>query len=133
MPNGAQDTLSRVIWGEARGEGVQGMTAVACVVLNRAANPSWWGKDIVTVCLKPWQFSCLNANDPNKDKLLQVTLDDPQFAEAWDIAGQAVAGTLQDITNHADSYYVTDSQEPKWAVSKTPCAVIGKHSFFRTV
>ena len=29
------DVLARTIWGEARGEGTSGMSAVACVVINR--------------------------------------------------------------------------------------------------
>lgn len=61
----ALDTLTKTIWGEARGEGREGMIAVAWVILNRASIGGWWGNSIETVCLKPWQFSCWNANDPN--------------------------------------------------------------------
>ncbi|MGG6879769.1 UNVERIFIED_CONTAM: cell wall hydrolase, partial [Pseudomonas aeruginosa] len=32
----ALDTLTKTIWGEARGEGREGMIAVAWVILNRA-------------------------------------------------------------------------------------------------
>ncbi len=57
--------LARCIWGEARGEPIQGKLAVAHVVLNRVKAQSYYGKTIRDVILKPWQFSCFNENDPN--------------------------------------------------------------------
>jgi len=59
------DILAKTLWGEARGEGREGLIAVAWVIKNRADNPGWWGKSIELVCLKPYQFSCWNADDPN--------------------------------------------------------------------
>jgi spore germination cell wall hydrolase CwlJ-like protein len=125
------DVLARTIWGEARGEPNGGMEAVASVVLNRAARPRWWGRDIVGVCLKPWQFSCWNSNDPNRPKMLAVTATDPQFRAAQDIAGRAVAGELPDTTGGADSYVDLRVAQPDWAVGRKPVAVIGHHTFFR--
>jgi N-acetylmuramoyl-L-alanine amidase len=127
------DTLARTLWGEARGEGEKGMMAVACVILNRAKKPCWWGKDIESVCRKKWQFSCWNENDPNYQKLLRVTDKDPSFADALAIAKEAVSG-MEDITNGATHYFVTKMKNPpKWASGKIPCAVIGSHSFYKDV
>lgn len=126
------DTLARTIWGEARGEGRQGMEAVAAVVLNRVAKPCWWGRTIETVCTKPWQFSCWNANDPNLAKLLSVTERDPQFKAALEIATLAEAGELPDPTNGATHYH-TKAILPKWAEGKQPCAVIGNHLFYKDI
>ena len=53
----SKDILARTIWAEARGDGWEGMQAVASVVLNRVKQNSWYGKSIVAVCLFPWQFS----------------------------------------------------------------------------
>lgn len=126
-----EDILARTVWGEARGEGNIGMTAIACVVLNRVAHPSWEGNDILSVCLKPWQFSCWNKGDPNRDKLISVTSDDPQFAIASEIASMAFSGGLSDITNGATNYYDRRMPEPPdWSAGKDPCAVIGHHLFF---
>lgn len=36
------DTMARTIWGEARGEGVQGMQAIACVIMNRFHEKKWY-------------------------------------------------------------------------------------------
>ena len=57
--------LALTIWGESRGECVEGQIAVACVVRNRlkraiSTAPRW--RDI---CLAPEQFSCFNEDDPN--------------------------------------------------------------------
>lgn len=133
------DTLARTIFGEARGEGVVGMEAVAAVIMNRVnadlgndKKPDWWGEGVKAVCLKPWQFSCWNENDPNREKLVSVTTRDPWFAHAVEIAKRAVKGELPDPTNQAD-HYCTETVAPhtSWAKGKTPVARIGRHVFFR--
>lgn len=126
------DVLARTIWGEARSEDRAGMAAVAAVAQNRAAHPRWWGHDVLSVCLAPWQFSCWNEGDPNRDKLLAVTGADPQFLMAVEIADEVMQGKLHDPTNGADSYYADTMEEPpSWAAGKEPCAVIGHHRFYR--
>lgn len=129
----AVDTLARTIWGEARGEGIPGMEAVASVILNRTANPSWWGHDIVSVCLQPWQFSCWNDGDPNKQKLHSVSLrSDPDFSSATGIAMRAVNGELPDPTRGSDSYYALSMPiPPKWATRSAFTFIIGRHAFYR--
>lgn len=125
------ETLARTIWGEARGDGIPGMEAVAAVIVNRARHPRWWGRDIYGVCTKSWQFSCWNANDPNLAKLLSVTPADPQFAEALVIAGRAVAGVLPDPTRGADSYYDASIPPPSWAATAVHTVDIGSQRFYR--
>lgn len=126
------DVLARTLWGEARGEGEQGMQAVACVVLNRAAKKGWMGKTVAEVCLKPWQFSCWNADDPNREKLLKVGPADPQFKIALQVATDALAGRLKDYT-FGSTHYHTTVISPKWAKGKTPVVVIGNHAFYNDV
>jgi spore germination cell wall hydrolase CwlJ-like protein len=127
------DILARTIAGEARGEGDLGMKAVANVVMNRVANPCWWGTTVKEVCLKPYQFSCWLANDPNRAIILHLDDGFVIYNEALAIAQQACAGTLDDITNGATSYYAAGTPEPKWAVGKTPCATIGHHLFYADI
>ncbi len=124
--------VARTLWGEARGDGVPGMHAVANVIGNRVRNPRWWGRDWIGVCTKPWQFSCWNEGDPNRAKLLAVTAADPEYAEAIDIARRAIAGELPDITDNADSYYAIGSPAPFWVTSATFTAQIGRQLFYRT-
>jgi len=130
----AVDVLARTMWGEARGQPKGGMEAVASVVLNRVAvarerGGFWWGNDIISVCQKPFQFSCWNANDPNRAKLMAVDARNMHFATCLRIARRAVNGVLADHTGFATHYHAK-SIMPKWAVGKTPGAVIGDHIFY---
>lgn len=131
------DTLARTIWGEARGEGSAGMQAVANVVLNRVAyarerGRHWWGDTVITVCQKPYQFSCWNRADPNFRKLLEVDGRDLYFATALRIARRALCGALPDITDGATNYHAAGTS-PYWTQGQKPVAVIGRHIFYRLV
>lgn len=131
MTDRTVDILARTLWAEARSEGRGGMEAVASVVLNRAAHPRWWGHDIGTVCLKPRQFSCWNRDDPQFEAIRRVTIADPLFQVAHDVAAKAVAGEVLDRTGGADSYYAPAAcATPVWGHGP-PCAVLGAHRFFR--
>ncbi len=129
------DVLARTLWGEARGEGIPGMQAVAAVVLNRVAVATkrgrfWWGNTILQVCQKPYQFSCWNKTDPNFKKLADVEERDLHFATALRIARRAVIGKIDDPTNGATHYHAANIL-PFWARGQEPCARIGKHIFYR--
>jgi spore germination cell wall hydrolase CwlJ-like protein len=126
-----QEYLARTIWGEARGEGVAGMTAVACVIRNRVLHPRWWGSSYATVCLRPVQFSCWNSRDPNFAKLTSVTSADPDYASALLIAVQVASGRQADVTFGADTYANLDECAPAWADPGKITIVIGRHTFFR--
>ncbi|HYG89543.1 MAG TPA: cell wall hydrolase [Azospirillum sp.] len=132
----AVDTLARTLWGEARGEPVRGIEAVAAVVINRVRRAErrggfWWGDSVVAVCRKPYQFSCWNADDPNRAKLRAVTAADPVFATCLRVARRAVAGLLADPTGGATHYHAI-GLHPDWAVGHGPCAEIGRHLFYNT-
>lgn len=129
------DVLARTIWGEARGEGSAGMQGVANVILNRVKiaedkGKFWWGNNIIQVCQKPYQFSCWNRSDPNFRILQAVTESDLYFATAVRIARRAVAEVLPDLTSGATHYH-EQSIAPYWARAEKPCAVIGRHKFYR--
>lgn len=134
------DILARTIYGEARGEGAEGMEVVACVVMNRYRSHKWYcgytwmnGMKVPSVaqtCLKRFQFSCWNKNDPNLDKVLKVTAHDEQFQECLLIAERALSGELKDFT-HGATYYHTRDVKPYWAKKKSPCYEVGNHLFYR--
>lgn len=131
------EILARTIYGEARGEPVRGKEAVAAVVMNRVRKADrrggwWWGNDVVGVCLKPWQFSCWNADDPNRARILAVTAETKAFATCLRIARRAIAGALPDPTGGATHYHSRDVHPP-WAWSHVPSAEIGVHLFYATV
>lgn len=135
------DTLARTLWGEARGEGVQGMHAVANVIMNRhrlrkygQGWPSFGpvGASVADICRAPWQFSAWNPNDPNRAKLLTVDETDITFRHAKQIAAAAVRGELPDITGGADHYH-TKAVAPSWSEGQKPVAQIGGHKFFKLI
>lgn len=131
------DVMARTVWGEARGEGVTGMQAVAAVIINRVAvaqrkNNYWWGNNIIEVCQKPYQFSCWNKDDPNYRQLIAVSDTDPIFTLAKRTSSRILLGFLPDITNGADHYH-TRMIMPHWARGQTPVARIGQHLFYKLV
>ncbi|MGE5477060.1 MAG: cell wall hydrolase [Bacteroidales bacterium] len=126
------DILARTLWGEARGESVRGIEAVAAVVVNRVRRGGWWGNSVETVCRKPMQFSCWNAGDPNRAKLEQVDESDRQFRICLRIARRAIAGSVDDPTGGATHYHVRGLL-PVWARGRDPSAEIGNHLFYNDV
>jgi N-acetylmuramoyl-L-alanine amidase len=129
------DTLARTIWGEARGEGAAGMQAVAAVILNRLSITKksggyWWGDNLIEICRKPYQFSCWNENDPNLKKLQAVDDRDLHFATALRLARRAVTTGLTDPTNGATHYHAAGIT-PYWSKNEKPCAVLGRHIFYK--
>lgn len=95
--------LTLCIWREARGEGVIGRRGVGWVIVNRVENPCWWGHDIHSVILKPYQFSSFNDGDPNSDKW--PVDNSAGEVECQSIANAIVKGTDTDITDGATHYH----------------------------
>lgn len=126
------DILARTLWGEARGEPVRGIEAVAAVVMNRVRHGGWWGRTVEAVCRKPSQFSCWNADDPNRAKLERVDVDDRAFRICLRIARRALAGSVADPTGGATHYHVRGLL-PAWAHGREPSAEIGSHLFYNDV
>lgn len=73
--------LSRTIWGEARGEGRQGMLHVGSVILNRVESGRWQ-RSIKSVVLAPSQFTTWRVTP----RIRSVTESDPTFRVATDVA-----------------------------------------------
>lgn len=133
-----RDVLARTLWGEARGEGLAGMVAVAWTIRNRVNDGkarSWWGEGYAGVCQKPYQFSCWNANDPNYPFLSgakQIPKSD--FALCQLAAQQVIDGLKPDPTAGATHYYATTMPKPPtWVVGAKQTLKLGHHIFFSGV
>ncbi|MDR1026361.1 MAG: cell wall hydrolase [Lactobacillus sp.] len=131
------EILAKTIYGEARGESVSGKEAIASVVLNRvnfarSKGGYWWGSTPQEVCLKLWQFSCWNKDDPNFVKLQRLDDSDDVYCTCKRIAYRAFAGLVEDKTNYATHYH-TKNIRPKWAFGKIPSATIGNHFFYNNI
>lgn len=140
------DTGARTIYGEARGSTFADRVAVAHVIMTRVLadlwndkKPDWWGEGIEGVCRKPWQFSCWNANDPNKAVIESVGYDDPLFVECIGIMSLVASGRAKpsnnplsfDPTFGSTHYKVRTLPWPKdWGPQITSTVEIGAHSFY---
>ncbi|MDR7377114.1 hypothetical protein J2X19_001772 [Rhodoferax ferrireducens] len=124
-------TLAKTLWAEARGEGRAGMEAVACVIMNRRNTHYRRCDNVAEVCLDPWQFSCWNTGDPNRRRLDRIDAQPDTFYQvAFDVAQQAIAGSLEDVTQGARHYHaVTMRPFPDWALGKR-AKQIGNHLFY---
>ena len=145
------DILARTIWGEARGEGIKGMQAVANVIMNRyrlaQKSPTYakqFGKTVAEICQKRngqyGQFSAWNPGEPNRALMLAVTKSDTQFIQALTIAKMALQFKLPDITGGADHYLnvaatrkMRGGSLPSWAKLDKKTADVGSHTYLRLV
>lgn len=132
------DTIARTIWAEARGEGFQGMQAVANVIWNRfvisqqTPGRMWWGETLEEICLAKNQFSAWRLDDPNRPLAMAVTDADPQFKMALLIALKCVGGVLADITRGATHYHAK-SIKPYWTAQANFTASVKNHDFYNGV
>jgi spore germination cell wall hydrolase CwlJ-like protein len=127
------EIFAATIWGEARGEPMQGKIAVGHVILNRTARAGW-SNSIVEVCLQPKQFSCWNQGDPNYRKLVRRKYLDSEHANTWVPTLYISLGVLldhmRDNTGGADHYHAKSIALPEWAVGMVPTVQIGGHIFY---
>lgn len=131
--------VAMTIYGEARNESEAGQQAVASVILNRVKKgKKAYGLTAKEVCLKPWQFSCWNLNDPNRAKITSVANHaTAKFKDCLGIAQSALGGTLEDNTDGATHYYANYIAKPSWLINNpnnpVQTAQYGVHLFYKSV
>jgi len=138
--------VAQTVWAEDRSGGIPGMSAVANVIGNRVAiarkyiednnepHPLYGNGTFTDCCKRPEQFSCWNNGDPNLPLLQTVTISNPLFLQAMQIASQEVTGVLLDETKAATHYIAkTIAHFPAWAKGLEPCADIGGQWFYNNV
>ena len=142
------DLFTLVLYGEARGEPIEGQLAVAWVIQNRI-NSGKWGSTYHDV-LGAWaQFSCLwptLSGGLNYQQMLDTTtvlkskeyLDKTAQAQLIRQLRWVVAGVMREIamdtTFGSLHYFATNIPDPYWA--KAPAvrvATIGRHQFWQGV
>jgi spore germination cell wall hydrolase CwlJ-like protein len=108
---------------EARGEGRDGLGAVAAVISQRAINRSLTARE---VCLQPYQFSCWNGKT---EQDLQHLYRSPMAAFAFYLE-ENIDRIDRSKINYADHYYADYIKAPYWAKGRKPVARIGRHIFY---
>lgn len=130
------DIFARTLYGEARGDvakfGDKALYAIGHVILNRLEAKSWFGTSIKAVCLKPFQFSCWNKDDPNYPILMQTDIKNSVYALCETVAQDLLKqkNKRQDFTNGANHYHhrLTAAY---WSHKKTPTLTFGSHMFYK--
>ena len=124
----ARRAMAATIWGEARSEPLTGRIAVGGVIKNRAARPGWWGRDVLSCCISPGQFSCWWDAQGQNVRLIDDS--NAAFKVCLEIAGWVLSGAEPDPTGGADHYHRSDIA-PAWSKGNAPACVIGRHVFYR--
>lgn len=111
LTDGEIATLTRTVLGEAGGEGVAGMTAVANVINNRSLSNGLYPANPADVALQPYQFSTWNSADRGGNQAMVLANYPPdsqmyQLAEAI-VRRTFIDGTMPDNTGGAYNYHVT--------------------------
>ena len=116
--------VALTILAEARGEGKDGMAAVACVIAQRAINRNLTPEQ---VCLQKWQFSCWNGkSEQDLDHLYKSPMAD------WALyLEENIHSMNRAKVGFADHYYADWIKAPYWATGRTPTITIGKHLFYK--
>lgn len=120
--------LTLMVWREARGESADGIAAVVHSVLNRVAKPSWWGKNVLEVVSKKFQYSSIA--DP---KDIQLTKWPKPGEESFAVVHEIVVGVLSGLISNpvptADSYYDISISAPFWATPENFVKQVGRLRF----
>jgi len=123
------DCLTRAAYYEARGEGVDGMRAVAQVVLNRARHPAFPN----TVCAVVYQgsnrstgcqfsFTCNGA--------MRGAVNRAAWNRARDVASKALSGQVYAAVGNATHFHTT-RVSPGWRNNLIRVGQVGDHLFYR--
>lgn len=145
--------LTLTLYGEGRGEPVEGRIAIGCVIRNRAA-ARYCGTTIAEVCLWPRQFSCWRATDGPANHAHLVALawalyrgGVPPWSDveraiydetAW-VASGLLERMIRDRVRGSRHYYapaamVPAGSRPAWSIRDgvplPPTAVVGRQWFF---
>ncbi len=126
-----QRAVAAVLMGEARSEGVRGMTAVAEVIHQRAVEKGRTPLQVVSARRgRIHAFSCVNGT--TLDRLIRRFSRQPVYQEALQLAQEVCEDPerLPGITMGAN-HFTRATERPYWAKGSQPVAVIGQHAFYR--
>ena len=123
------DCLTKAAYYEARGEGVDGMRAVAQVVLNRARHPAFPN----TVCAVVYQGSnrstgCQFSFTCNGS--MRGAVNRAAWNRARDVASKALSGQVYAAVGNATHFHTT-GVAPRWRNSLIRVGQVGDHLFYR--
>lgn len=127
------DLLTRVVWGEARGEKPQYQSAIVHTIINRAEHPKKrYGVTFSDILIRPNAYSCMNPNDPNYPKLLSLSKNSPEYKKINEVVLNTILSRMNggmDPTDGATHYHTKDVN-PKWNQAASSMFTLGSHKFW---
>lgn len=128
---GDLDLTARTIFGEARGESYSGQKAVAHVIINRTIKKIGdRDHSLAASAIRWWQFSAWNENDPNRELIETVTVNNRTFRQCL----RALLEALDEPDPTMGSlHYHAKGASPSWSRGKAPVIEIGNHVFFNNI
>jgi len=123
------ECLTQAVYYEARGEGRDGMKAVAQVVLNRVRHPAF-PKSVCSVVFQgagrrtgcQFSFTC--------DGSMRGRVNRAAWNRARDIASSALSGSVYARVGNATHFHTT-GVSPQWRNSLVRVSQVGDHLFYR--
>ncbi|MBW8882462.1 MAG: cell wall hydrolase [Asticcacaulis sp.] len=123
------DCLTQAVYYEARGEGIDGMRAVAQVILNRVRHPAY-PKSICNVVYQgaymrtscQFSFVC--------DGSMGRPLEGWAWRRAKDVANAALGGYVMSTIGTATNFHTT-GVHPAWAGTMDRVTQVGNHVFYQ--
>ncbi len=127
--NNDSDCLSQAVYYEARGEGDDGMRAVAQVILNRVRHPAF----PKTICGVVYQ-GAMQQTGCQFSFACDGSLARPVEAWAWRrakaVAQAALSGYVMKAVGTATHFH-TLSVDPHWSSNMVKIATVGGHTFYQ--
>lgn len=124
-----RDAVIRTLYGEARGEPVEGQIAVVHVIRNRAARRR---TNAYVECHWPAQFTCW---DDQLAKLMSLSPGDLAYLRLGEVVDRA--WMAPDVTGGALHYFapagMPGGQPPRWAAQGRETLRVGGHVFLAGV
>jgi len=135
-----RDAIIRTVMGEAAGEGLTGMAAVANVIYNRSLDPRYPSDPLEVATQKNsagiHQFSAWNSPSMQGNTLVRQPDDSPEYQKAARVVDAVFAGLIPDPTGGATHYH-TKTINPVWGREGIPGTenvngrvTIGDHVFY---
>lgn len=123
------DCLTQAVYYEARGEGVDGMRAVAQVILNRVRHPAF----PKTICNVVYQ-GALHGTSCQFSFVCNGAMGNRVESSAWrrarDVAGAALEGYVMKSVGTATHFH-TLRVDPMWSATMVRVATVGGHAFYQ--
>jgi len=123
---------------EGRGEGLQGIDAIANIIINRYNNNLKY-KSISDVCLEKYQFSCfLEYNKISAQISKELKENNKKTIEISEYCQKITNNILNNrpikrILNKKTLHYCTINCFPKWRNDNKIEKIIGNHVFFKGI